>query len=228
VNIFEMEYNRFYNNCDYNGNGEKYLYNLIKNKINVVFDVGCRDDSYYIDDKNIEYHLFDPNPRFIENLKTRLKNSPYNVKLNNFGLGLTETMLPYYEQAQSFLQRQHYLNLGQDLKASCFLPIKKLSTYCKENNVKFIDFLKIDTEGFEYDVIKGAETFLENIKTIQFEYGGTYPDRKIRLIDVVDLLNNFKIYLLTPEKLILLDNFEDHYQYCNYFAVRDTDSDIIL
>lgn len=37
-----------------------------------------------------------------------------------------------------------------------------------------IDFLEIDVEGFEFEVLKGAEAMLadKRITTIQFEFGG--------------------------------------------------------
>ncbi len=53
------------------------------------------------------------------------------------------------------------------------LPIETvtLDSFCLEHHISQIDFLKIDVEGFEYDVLQGAERMLQNhaIKTIQFE-----------------------------------------------------------
>ena len=45
-------------------------------------------------------------------------------------------------------------------KASLY--IKKGKDYVTNNNIKNIDFLKIDTEGYELNVIQGFEDFLEN------------------------------------------------------------------
>ena len=44
-----------------------------------------------------------------------------------------------------------------------------MDKYVKENKIKKIDFLKIDTDGFDFEVIKGCGKFLDKIKYIQFE-----------------------------------------------------------
>jgi len=45
--------------------------------------------------------------------------------------------------------------------------------YCKDRGIKFIDFLKVDVEGYEYKALNGFEHFLEFklIRIVQFEYG---------------------------------------------------------
>ena len=39
-----------------------------------------------------------------------------------------------------------------------------LDDYIIENNIKRIDFLKIDTEGYEFNVIKGLGEHIKNVK----------------------------------------------------------------
>ena len=45
-----------------------------------------------------------------------------------------------------------------------------LDEYIIEKNIKKIHFLKIDTEGSEFDVLIGAEEFLQKIHFIIFEH----------------------------------------------------------
>ena len=40
----------------------------------------------------------------------------------------------------------------------------------EHNLIKFIDILKIDTEGYELNIIKGAEDQIKNINYIYFEH----------------------------------------------------------
>ena len=56
-----------FNNCDSKTNGEYYFYNRIKNSINIIFDIGCRKDSDYLDFEK-EVHYFDPESAFVEEL----------------------------------------------------------------------------------------------------------------------------------------------------------------
>jgi FkbM family methyltransferase len=105
-----------------------------------------------------------------------------------------------------------------DDRNKVMLSIKKGEEYINENKVEKIDFLKIDTEGFELHVLKGFGDFLRNVKYIQFEYGGTFMDNHTKLIDVVDYLRQFYFVdfgYLHPEGIKPIQDFSDHYQYCN-------------
>ncbi len=62
------------------------------------------------------------------------------------------------------------------------------------------------------------------VKIIQFEYGGTFLDNNIKLIDVIVYLrkynfSNFFIYI-TNNSLIYITDFNDHYQYCNIVCFK--------
>ena len=70
-----------------------------------------------------------------------------------------------------------------------------LSDYSKKNNIDNIDFIKIDTEGYELEVLKGAKDILPNTKMILFEHH--YDDmieKKYSFSDISDFLrsNNFE------------------------------------
>jgi len=92
-----------------------------------------------------------------------------------------------------------------------------------DKSITNIDFLKIDTEGYELDVLQGFEDSLKNIKIIQFEYGGTFLDNNIKLIDVINYLDQngfYKFSYLTNNGTVLITDFNDHYQYCNIVCIN--------
>ena len=96
--------------------------------------------------------------------------------------------------------------------------VKRADEYIQKNNIKSIDFLKIDTEGFEFNVIKGFGDEIQKVKVIQFEYGGTFIDSGDKLKDIVEYLARYgfgSFYYLKYEGMILLDNLDDHYEYSN-------------
>jgi len=88
---------------------------------------------------------------------------------NSFGLGEENKQLYYYPKYQSFYDRINSCSIS-DEDNKIMLNIKTGKDYIINNNIKNIDFLKIDTEGYELNVLKGFEDHLENVKIIQFEY----------------------------------------------------------
>jgi FkbM family methyltransferase len=209
-----------FNNCNSNTNGEAKFFMRIKDNINVIFDVGCRTDSEFINFGG-EVHYFDPINDFIESLKSQ-KNINKTAYFNNFGLGEENKQLYYYPKYQSFYDRINSCG-ASDASNKTLLNIKKGKEYVTEKNVTTIDFLKIDTEGYELNVLQGFENFLENIQIIQFEYGGTFLDNNTKLIDVINFLENkgfHKFSYLTNDGPVIIKDFTDHYQYCNIVCIN--------
>ena len=213
-----------FNNCNPKTNGEYKFFMDIKDKINRVFDVGCRDDSEFIEFTG-EVHYFDPVNEFIEKLKTK-ENMNKASYFNSFGLGEDNKELYYYPIYQSFYDRINSCHVSNKSN-KIVLHIKKGKDYINNNNIKNIDFLKIDTEGYELNVLKGFEDFLENIKIIQFEYGGTFLDNNTKLIDVINYLEQkgfYKFSYLTKYGTELITDFTDHYRYCNIVCINKNSS----
>lgn len=86
-----------------------------------------------------------------------------------------------------------------------------------------IDYLKIDVEGSELNVMMGAESMLYSSppKFIQYEVGETYNDAGILCKDVIDFLyaRNYIVYdglfnEVTP------GNVKENYDCLNYLAVH--------
>ena len=209
-----------FNNCDSKTNGENLFYNRIKDSINIIFDVGCRNDSDYLDFKR-EVHYFDPDGDFIEQLsKMNSSNSP--ASFNKFGLGQEASESYYFPAYQSFYDRVKSCQISDDSN-KVIKSIRTGKSYVTEKNIETIDFLKIDTEGYELNVLLGFDDFLSNIGIIQFEYGGTFLDNNTTLNDVIEYLKKYgfhKFSYLTNTGTHLITDFQDHYQYCNIVCVN--------
>lgn len=147
--------------------------------IQVVFDVGVRDSiDYLLLKPELEYHLFEPAPVLFETLKEKVKDFR-KVYLNNCGLGDVEKLEPYNIYLQAFMDGVARPGWGGDIN----LPIKTLDWYIKEYDVKKIDFLKIDTEGYDLKVLQGGTEALKITKYLQFETWDNYEDFKTLLGD---------------------------------------------
>jgi FkbM family methyltransferase len=204
------------NNCNPDENGEKWIFERIPNNL-IVFDVGARNDSFFLKYPG-EVHYFEPQPEFLSSLQ--LRDPKINTSsFNSFGLSDCEDKAPWFPTFQSFVDRSQ--TLKRQSEPVQWLELRMGLKYVQDKKIEKINFLKIDTEGFELKVIRGFGEFLSNINHIQFEYGGTYIDAKICLKDVLEYLRKMRFGnfgLLSSGGIVPLSSEEDHWQYCNIIA----------
>jgi FkbM family methyltransferase len=135
---------------------ELKVFASLKN-VRVVFDIGARDDvDYLILKPNIKLHAFEPNPVFFAELEAQIGGMP-NVFLNNFGLGDVDGEFEYNESSQA---------IGS---GGIIVAIKTLDEYVKKNRIKRIDFLKTDTEGYDYLILSSSPHTVKLCRYIQYE-----------------------------------------------------------
>lgn len=209
-----------FNDCNVDTNGERCFYNAIKGFVRVIFDVGCRSDSMYLDFPR-EVHYFDPVKQFIIDLQ-QLPNQNHKSYFNDFGLSNETKIMFYYPRYESFLDRTKSCRISDDSN-KLELRVRTAKEYIEEQKLPSVDFVKIDTEGFELNVLQGFGDRLNTVKFIQFEYGGTFIDRGIKLHDVItylELHGFVKFSYLVGSGTVRMTNFDDHYQYCNIVCVH--------
>ena len=128
----------------------------------VIFDVGAnvgnfvREFHHRFDNPII--HAFEPGPGAFEELQRNTAGLP-NMKLNRCALGATDGELTLIENEHSELSsflppgRTSWGRICHETK----VPVQTVDRYCSENGVDRIDVLKSDTQGFDLEVLRGAE-----------------------------------------------------------------------
>jgi FkbM family methyltransferase len=98
--------------------------------------------------------------------------------------------------------------------------------FCKSRGITTVDFIKIDTEGNDLNVILGFQGMLKagQIKCIQFEYGGAWLDARCFLLDAYVMLKEYgyTVAKLLPNGIEVLTEFdcdEESFGYSNYVAI---------
>jgi FkbM family methyltransferase len=106
-----------------------------------------------------------------------------------------------------------------------------LDTFCLQQKVEEIDFLKIDVEGAEHRVLRGAGSLLASgrIGCIQFEYGTFSIQTHFLLKDYYDLLSDsFLIGKIFPNYVSFgeYDWRAEDFRFCNYICVSKSRPDL--
>ena len=167
----------------------------------ICFDVGCSygaKTQEYIDKLNgsdFTIHCFEPLPMQYNEEVEKYGHLP-NIFLNNIALSDKIGTLPFYWVESwpvlSGFDRQSGKHATIPYKV-IDVTVSTLDSYISENNIKHIDWMKIDVEGGEFSVLKGGEEMLRSgiVDIIQFEYGITWATPNIKMGDVINYVAGF-------------------------------------
>jgi FkbM family methyltransferase len=206
---------------------EQKLIEILAKDNFVAFDVGAHGgewtDIVLKYSPNAKLVLFEPSSFLFESLHTKY-NVHRNISVFHLGLSNKTGNLILYNPGSPLAG--YYFRPGchnQDLAET--IPVTTMDIFCLQHNISHIDLLKIDTEGAELDILRGASNLLvsKSIDVIQFEYGGTYLDSKITLKEVFDFLmfHGYKILRIENEEIININKWNsslENYNLANYCA----------
>lgn len=126
-----------------------------------------------------QVHAFEPAPRMIGYLrKVMMANPTLPITLHEFALGSEETRLDLIIPRDNAGHAS--LVASQDEEGDAVtVAVKRLSDVAKSEGFDRVDFIKIDVEGFEAQVLEGASEMLDRLrpKFILFEEHGLHHSR---------------------------------------------------
>lgn len=176
-------------------------------------------------------YSFEPVPATYSALVSNIKAG--NVQCVPVGLSEsvgTATMYDYGGQPgseHSSLYAEVLTELHHASKVKSFeIKLETLDGFCRGAGIDRIDFLKIDTEGNELAVLKGAAGLLErkSIGLIQFEFNEMNLVSRVSLRDFYSRLPGFSFYRLHAKGLLPLGPYDirnEIYVFQNILAVRN-------
>lgn len=160
----------------------KYIYKKLQTKQQiVVFDVGAHEGEYSASCINVFgsrllLFAFEPSQKSYNRLFLKLPIAE-TIKTFNIGLHKESTELTLYTTVWgskvASVYNQDSIISGKKFLLAEKIKVDTVDNICVVNKVDFIDLLKLDTEGNEFDVLLGARKMIENNKIayIQFEFG---------------------------------------------------------
>jgi FkbM family methyltransferase len=144
--------------------------------------------------------LFEPLPDLQPLLRRRAEHYAPRWIFEPVALGAEAGSMPMHTSAgddaigslTGFSEAYHRMNPTAGAGRTIDVRVDALANFCARRDVQQIDLLKVDVEGFEFEVMRGAEDMLPRINAIIIEVslvrqadGGSR-----RLIDMLDLLVN--------------------------------------
>ena len=209
---------------------------LIGKKFSTVIDVGFHHGEYILGIKknfNIkEIHGFEPNPVAYRILKKNVNNltgiNIYNCgiadvkedKILNQNIESSSSSINLLNKNSKYYKKKYFLfNFLNLKKVSNSVTIKaiNLANFIDEKKIDKIDLLKIDTEGYEFKVIRGLGENISKIKLIHLEHH--FDDmiiKNYKLSDIHNYLKNNNFTKIFKIKMKFRKSFEYIYKNKNF------------
>src|SRR5829696_8917938 len=181
----------------------------------VVFDVGANVGDYAL---LVRRHLpqatvyaFEPARSVYEELSRRVRPEGERVRPFNLGFSDAEKTVELYSytvegQEVSLISsidlRLPTQAVEVETHASERVQVDTLDRFCEAGGVARIDFLKLDVEGHELSVLRGARRMLAEgrVSAIQFEFGPANIYSRTYFYDFWSLLaDDYRLYRIVPE-----------------------------
>lgn len=175
----------------------KKIINFLKKRIkhiNILLDIGAHKGesvNLFINNFKVNYiYSFEPSLNNYNELKKNVFNynkkfKKINFKIYNYGFAEKKTDLILNQAVESSSSTFNKINTNSKYynKKIFYLKNKKeyffketlskldtLDNFFKENKISSVDIIKIDTEGYEYSILKGFNENFYKVRFIIFEH----------------------------------------------------------
>ena len=195
-------------------------------KNDVLFDIGTNMGFYTVwmsrfINQNGKIHCFEPDKLNYSRLQANISLNKIKslIKTNRYAVSDFNGWLKFTEDRDG---ENHISNNA--LESTVEVQSIALDTYLEIQGIQHIAYMKIDVEGFELQVLKGAREILENKKVdiIQLEINQQLNNAGTKVSDLLFFLKNYgyNLYSYEPVSRCLIPIQYTHERE-NYFAIED-------
>jgi len=195
-----------------------------------VFDVGANEGSYtkavLAANRSAQVFAFEPHPATYGRLAL-FSSGIENITAINAACGSASGQMVLYDYAGSLGSGHASLHAGviegihKKESSERVVDVIDLDTFATGHNISQIDLLKIDAEGHELEVLKGAVNLLREsrIRAIQFEFNEMNVVSRVFFREFYQLLPNYRFFRMLRDGLVPLGSYSP--LRCELFAFQN-------
>ena len=146
------------------------LFSTLVNKGDVILDIGANIGctAIYFGDTCTSVHAFEPSPTTFSYLKNNIsKSGMNNITLHNFAIGSEpgESTITFSPDNRSggFVSDKTQASIGHTVEQ---IDVRRLDDTINSLEINYVDFIKIDVEGFEWHVLDGGRETLNQFQPL--------------------------------------------------------------
>lgn len=193
--------------------GESYFLKSILAEIDhdgsTILDVGANEgnfiESVLENSKHLKIIGVEPHPKIFARLRARFSEQADRVELLGIGAGSAETTMQLYDysdadgSSHASVFKEVIEGVHRGVAQAREVPVRRLDTVLAERQVK-LGLIKIDVEGFEFEVLKGLSQTLaeQDIKYIIIEFNEMNVVSRTFMKDFIEYLKAYRAYRILP------------------------------
>lgn len=224
----------FFNGENFYLSGEDYVLKLLKRYYSTLvdnitmLDVGASIGEYATILRNFfpqaVIFAFEPHPVNFKKLQEISKNA--SIIPINCAVSLGESEITLYSHSENNVSCGSLYQIKHQSNSKTQVKVISLDRFFDDYRVNHVQFIKIDTEGNELNIVKGAKQLIEDgkIDFIQFEFNSMNVLSRSFFDDFSKLLPQYHLYRMLPDGLIRVIEepvyVQEQFIFQNIFAIR--------
>jgi FkbM family methyltransferase len=219
----------FYSGLDFESTGEINLLKAVGHYVRTFMDIGANVGDWTghllkYAGSDAEGFLYEPSRSAMVKLNNRFgKNS--RITLIRAAIGDRCGRTVFYEEPDA----RHSASIFKEVtkkSSKIEVPLTTLENEFDKHKISTLDMVKIDAEGYDGLILKGAENLISEhrIGIIQFEYNISWIHARFTLAEAMNLLEShgYAVYLLKQDRACVYDykKYNEFFYYSIFIAVN--------